>query len=209
MSNRKTLGGGKLISSQGSAGGPTPCASPAGPWGGPSGLAPALVSPSQVQGKLKDWGTSGTYGPLFCGSSPSASLQSSLESRLKARLAGIGSPGYVLTWKHWDMPSGLPICALRASERPSDGRGSGGWQTPTTRDGKGQSGRGNRIKRGKNGRLHVANLCDQIVDLGRPDLVRSTAFRCWLMGYPESWELVRATGMQSSRKSPPNSSKRT
>ena len=42
-------------------------------------------------------------------------------------------------------------------------------------------------KRGKNGNLHVANLCDQIVDLGRPDLVRSVTFRLWLMGWPEGW----------------------
>jgi hypothetical protein len=60
---------------------------------------------------------------------------------------------------------------------------------------------GNRIKRGKNGRLHVANLCDQIVDLGRPDLVRSPQFRCWLMGYPECWDDAGVTAMQSSRKS--------
>jgi hypothetical protein len=64
---------------------------------------------------------------------------------------------------------------------------SGFWQTPTTRDGKGQSGKGNRIKRGKGGRLHVANLCDQIVDCGRPDLVRSIPFRYSLMGWPDGW----------------------
>lgn len=102
---------------------------------------------------------------------------------------------------------GGAICAQRASVLPRSGSGSSGWQTPTTRDGKGQSGLGNRTKRGRNGRLHVANLCDQIVDLGRPDLVRSTSFRNWLMGYPESWEGARATAMQSSRKSPKHSSK--
>lgn len=61
------------------------------------------------------------------------------------------------------------------------------WQSPTTRDEKGQSGRGNRIRRGKNGRLHVANLCDQIEDLGRPDLIRSVRFREILMGWPIYW----------------------
>jgi hypothetical protein len=40
------------------------------------------------------------------------------------------------------------------------------------------------LKRGRNGRLHIANLCDQLVDFGRPDLVRSTTFREWLMGLP-------------------------
>lgn len=71
--------------------------------------------------------------------------------------------------------------------RPSTESESGFWQTPTTRDAKGQSGKGNRIKRGKNGRLHVANLCDQIVDCGRPDLVRSIPFRYSLMGWPMGW----------------------
>jgi hypothetical protein len=45
-----------------------------------------------------------------------------LESRLRARLGAAGSPEYVLTWKHWDMLSGPPICALRARGRkPKDG----------------------------------------------------------------------------------------
>ena len=77
--------------------------------------------------------------------------------------------------------------ALMPLVRPSTEHESGFWQTPTTRDGKGQSGKGNREKRGKNGRLHVANLCDQIVDCGRPDLVRSIEFRYSLMGWPSGW----------------------
>ena len=81
------------------------------------------------------------------------------------------------------------------------GSASGYWQTPTTRDGKGQSGLGNRIKRGRNGRLHVANLCDQIVDTGRRDLVRSPTFREWLMGLPIGWTDVRQSATPSSRKS--------
>ena len=67
---------------------------------------------------------------------------------------------------------------------PRSASASGLWQTPTTRDYKGQSGLGNRTRRGRNGRLHVANLCDQLVDIGRPDLVRSVTFRERLMGFP-------------------------
>lgn len=74
--------------------------------------------------------TSGTCGPKCDGSSPSAVLQSSLENRLRARMAAYGSPEYALTWKHWDMPSGPPICALRASGRRTSGNGSTGWPTP-------------------------------------------------------------------------------
>lgn len=77
---------------------------------------------------------------------------------------------------------------------------SGYWHTPTTRDWKGQSGRGNRIRRGKNGRLHIANLCDQIVDFGRQDLVRSTTFREWLMGLPIGWTVVNPSETPSSHK---------
>lgn len=61
------------------------------------------------------------------------------------------------------------------------------WQSPTTRDAKGQSGRGNRIKRGNGDRLHVANLCDQLEDMGRHDLIRSVSFRETLMGWPDAF----------------------
>jgi hypothetical protein len=48
-----------------------------------------------------------------------------------------GSPEYALTWKHWDMPAGVPICALRASGRRTSGNGFGGWPTPkATEDGR-------------------------------------------------------------------------
>ena len=71
-----------------------------------------------------------TYGPNFTDSSASANLQRALASRLRARMADYGSPGYKLTWKNWDMPSGPPICALRASVRRTSGKGYSGWQTP-------------------------------------------------------------------------------
>lgn len=91
------------------------------------------------------------------------------------------------TWPRWGSMRDGECWEQTPLVRPSTDSESGYWQTPTTRDGKGQSGKGNRIKRGKNGRLHVANLCDQIVDCGRPDLVRSISFRYSLMGWPEGW----------------------
>jgi hypothetical protein len=45
-------------------------------------------------------------------------------------MAVYGSPEYALTWKHWDMQSGPPICALRASGRRTSDSGCGGWGTP-------------------------------------------------------------------------------
>src|SRR5690606_2873325 len=45
-----------------------------------------------------------------------------------------GSPEYALTWKHWDMPSGPPICALRASGRRTSDSDCSGWPTPVAKD---------------------------------------------------------------------------
>ena len=45
-------------------------------------------------------------------------------------MADYGSTEYALTWKHWDMQSGPPICALRASARRTSGNACGGWPTP-------------------------------------------------------------------------------
>ncbi len=63
--------------------------------------------------------TNGTSGRCSTNSSRSLSLQSALASRLRQNLDVNGSPEYALTWKQWDMPSGPPICALRASARKS------------------------------------------------------------------------------------------
>lgn len=94
------------------------------------GPAPAPASPTRQPAKDSETQTQGTSGRSSCGSSASASLQSCLESRLRANLGANGSPEYALTWKHWDMPSGPPICALRASARRTSGKGYSGWPTP-------------------------------------------------------------------------------
>jgi hypothetical protein len=94
-----------------------------------SGPAPAPASRSRSQGRGKGSQTTGTSGPSSCDSSLSGVLQRSLESRLRVLLEGRGSPEYVLTWKHWDMQSGPPICALRASGHRTSGSGCSGWQT--------------------------------------------------------------------------------
>ena len=106
------------------------------------GVVPASPSPWQEAEKARL--TSGTFGPLFDGLSKSAALQSSLESRLRARLDVHGSPEYVLTWKSWDMPVGPPICALRASQRRTSGKGFTGWPSPRVSDtnGPGEHGEG-------------------------------------------------------------------
>lgn len=110
--------------------GHTPSSLPDGLKGEKLLVQVAPASPSAAQAALAAFSTRGTCGPLFEGSSPSAVLQSSLESKLRALLDGNGSPEYALTWKSWGMPSGPAICALRASAHPISANGSSGWPTP-------------------------------------------------------------------------------
>lgn len=135
MSNLQSLSAShSAISSQGSAFGPSPCVTQAGKMIVPSGPDHALANLSARQVKVLGLMTSGIYGPLSIGSSTSAALQSSLESRLRARLHGLGSTLYKLTWKEWRTPSGPSRFRLRASALRTSGTGSTGWPTPTTRD---------------------------------------------------------------------------
>ena len=79
--------------------------------------------------------TSGIYGLRSSTSSSSAILQSSLESRLRAKTASLGSTLYQLTWKDRAGPSQLPICALRASVLRTSANDLSGWPTATTPSG--------------------------------------------------------------------------
>jgi len=120
------------------------------PWNWPDGqqldlfgLVHVHANPLAKRENKREQVMSDTSGQKCAGLSLSANLQSSLESRLQANLAETGSPEYALTWKHWDMQSGPPICALRASvRRTSDSDCSGvlsGWPTPRARDWKSES----------------------------------------------------------------------
>jgi hypothetical protein len=96
-----------------------------------------LANLSARQAKQAGLMTSGTYGQHSTTSLSSATLMSSLVSRLRVRTASIGSTLYKLTWKERVTPQGQLISALRASVRRTSGKGSGlllnatGWQTPT------------------------------------------------------------------------------
>ena len=122
------------ISSPESAGGVTHFASPDGQTPDLFGLEAVHANRSAPQGRARRKKTQGTCGQNFDASSPSAILQRRLESRLRQRLDVNGSPEYDLTWKRWDMPSGPPICALRASARRISGNGCGGWPTPAVQN---------------------------------------------------------------------------
>ncbi len=118
--------------SQASASGPTPCDPQAGPTTVLFGQEAARASLSARQVQEAGLMTSGTSGRTGTISSASAALQSSLASRLQARTASAGSTLYTLTWKQRATPSGLLICALRASARRISDSASGllGWPTP-------------------------------------------------------------------------------
>ncbi len=207
------------------------CASPEYHLIPDSGQDHVLASHSVQQAGGREPQTSATCGRSSVTSSRSASLQSSLESRLRVLTDGRGSPLYALKWKYWDMQSGQPICALRASAHRTSGSDSGlsGWATPTTRDHKDG-------KECKNAPVNCL-LGRQVWLTGIPTPTatqstglprRMTAFgelligfiagtrsggvlsqehSRWLMGYPKGWHTCGVTEMPSCRKSRRRSSK--
>ncbi len=130
---------GSAISSRELVGGQKPCDSLAGPVLNPCGQLPSPASPSALPEAAKGLPTTGTCGQSSPSLSVPVSLQSYLANRLQARLDVNGSPEYRLTWKQWPIQSQEPICALRASARPtSDNDFIGllaGWPTPETTNG--------------------------------------------------------------------------
>ena len=159
------------------------------------------ASHSAEREKSKAWMMPVTYGPLFGGSSASAALQSSLASRLQARIPWNGLTVLGMKWKALDMPSGRQVCLLAVSDYIS-GEGAG-ILLPTPRASK----RGPRnpasaakacAKRSKNAMNRIEEyLCMRAGKTGYPN----PEYLLWLMGFPASWmrSLERAT--QSAHRS--------
>lgn len=198
MSSRTTsLATTSAISSRALVDGRSPLDGQAGRVTGRFGPAPARVSRFRARDSSKAMPTNDTSGPLFTHLSPSAGLQSSLESRLRARLGANGFPGCELTWRHQDMPAGLPSFRLAVSAPPIDVTGSGLLPTP--------SGTSNH---GKN---HVAGRLDEWG--GSSNCLRGTpvghlhlpALELWMMGFPAAWRALMPPATRSSRKSLQNS----
>ena len=110
------------------------CVAPDGRIIGLSGQEVARASLSARQAKALGLLMSGTYGQPSITLSSSAALQSSLESRLQARLSILGSTLYTLTWKPWVTPSGVSRFRLRGSARRISETDCSGWPTPCARD---------------------------------------------------------------------------
>jgi len=123
---------GSATSSPAWAAGRALCGLPDGTTTERSGPAPAPASLSARQAEAAGLLTSGTCGLRGTGSSRSAALQSSLESRLQRRLSSRGSTLYTLTWKPWATASGPSRFRLRASAPRTSETGCGGWPTPTS-----------------------------------------------------------------------------
>ena len=120
------------ISSQALASGPMPSGLPDGVTTDLFGLVPVRANLSARQAKELGLMTSGTCGPTSITLSKSADLQSSLESRLRARTQTLGSTLYAMTWKPWVTPSGRSRFRLRASVRRISETGFTGWPTPSS-----------------------------------------------------------------------------
>jgi hypothetical protein len=179
--------------------GPTPSDSQDGPMIDQSGPEAVPVSRFRARDSKKAMTTNDTSGPLFTSSSPSADLQRSLENRLRQNLDVNGSQEYALTWKTHDMPSGLPICALRASARRTYVNACGGAPpTLTARDYRSGMSAENLTRR----KLHPrgVNLNEFMQRaLGRPGKLNPRFGLLW-MGYPIEWAHCAARAMPSSRK---------
>lgn len=99
-----------------------------------SGREAVPVSRFRARESDKELPINDISGPLFSSLSLSARLQSSLESKLRAKVDVNGSPEYELIWSQWDMPAGPLISRLRASVRRTLDKDCSGWVTPTQRD---------------------------------------------------------------------------
>jgi hypothetical protein len=121
-------------SSPESAAGPSLFAAPAGQMIDLFGPVPVRANLSPRQAKELDLMTSGTSGRPSTGSSKSAALQSSLESKLRARTQSLGLTLYKMTWKPWAMPSGRLRSRLRASVLRTSETARTGWPTPSAKE---------------------------------------------------------------------------
>lgn len=185
------------ISSQGLGDGVSPCASQDGPTTSQCGqaAAPANHSVPRVSKKVKQ--TTGICGPYGIGSSRSAGLQSSLESRLHKLLPMVGGTKRPLIWKEKVTPAGRRYCQLTVSVRSTKETDYGSLRsipTPTASDHKGGS-----IRRyGRGAYNNLRDWFSHNYNFLYPP-VKAVA---WLMGYSTEHLSSMRSAMLSFRRSP-------
>ena len=169
------------------------------------GVAPANHSalPETKRGRK----TKGISGPPSLASLKPVGPMWLWESRLRQRLASLGSTECLLTWKASITPQGRPLFRLVPSTPHIVGIDSGLWPTPSSRDGKGGY-QGGRIRNGKlsNDTLDVTAQHTGRAQVGLEGQTANKGglnpqFVCWLMGFPPEWESYAPTATPSSRKS--------
>ncbi len=123
-----------VTSSPASVPGATHSGSPAGPMTVLCGQAVVHANLSPALAKVMGLMTTGICGRTGIGSSRSASLQSSLVSKLRRRLPTAGLTLFKAIWKQSATPLGTPLFRLVLSEHRTSGSASGSWPTTTTTD---------------------------------------------------------------------------
>ena len=139
------------------------------------------------------------FGQRGIASSASAALQSSLVSRLKARLPTGGSTLFAMTWNEKATPSGRLVSLLQASALRTSDSGYGSLPTVTARDWRWGMSQANVERRKQHPRGVNLNEFMQR-ELGRPGRL-NPGMVCLLMGFPTSWVKCAALVTPSSRKS--------
>jgi hypothetical protein len=184
-----------------SPGGLKPCEFPLGQQIDLFGPDRARVNRFRAPASISEKQTSATYGRLGIGSSRSADLQRSLESRLRRNLDANGSLEYELTWKRWDTHSGPPICALRASTPRRYAKDFFGYPTPRSSDRGPRNPETAKKKLTADGRSRHHRIEDLLTVLGTRTGYPNPMFLSWLMDFPESWVKYAPLVTRSTRKS--------
>jgi hypothetical protein len=144
MSNQKTLKAlPNATSSPGSADGASPHESQDGQKIDHSGRALAPANRSRSRAKAKVLTTFGICGPTSFASSVPAGPLSSWESRLRERLAMVGSTELALIWREKVTPAGRSMSRLAPWTPPISEAGCGGlqrqtWGTPLAQQANGE-----------------------------------------------------------------------
>lgn len=191
---------GDATSSAGFWDGTSHSSSPDGPSTERSGPEAALVSHSVLPASASEQPTPDTCGPSGSGSSRSASLQRSLESRLRQRLGSNGSTHYLLTWKVLDMPSREPICQLTRKDTPTKDGGYTSLPTPQCVDAKGYSNalrnkfrKTGHLKHWVHGTALAIHSRTGVSSWPKPELTS------WMMGFPPCWLYARPLKPSATR----------